>query len=186
MSNWEYFPDNLVGVDLRDHLNTFLYGGLGEPPKGRPVIFRKMTDTPCVCFNTKTDSGNPHCRYCQGEGYQFHEEKVDRVYIARSFGSVLGSATQISQQSTLSGYGYTDPHKAVAYAEWSVYKNYARYERAENKVPDKLYELEVDGNGGLVHPMNRVAKWKVSAVIPHHGDLGRVEFLELGLEKINV
>jgi hypothetical protein len=175
-----------LGCDLREEMHRMLHGDYTGAGIGRPVILRQMTNTPCVCFDPKTDTGNPHCRYCQGEGYQFRETMVERMYIARSFGSVLGSATQISQQSAIASYGITDPHKAAAYAEWDVYRDYGRYVGAENKVPDRLYELEVDQNGNRVRPLRRIAKWKVKSVVPHHGDNGRVEFLELGLEKENV
>lgn len=180
-----YYP-TLVGFDLREHLQATLRGDLVSPGIGRPVIIRKITDTPCWCFNQQTGSGNPHCASCQGEGFQFKEIFVKEVYIARSFGSVLGSSTQISQQSALSGYGYTDPHKAVAYTEHTTYPDYDRYVKGENKVPDKLYELKVDEDGNLVHPPVRMAKWKIKSVIPHHGDMGRVEFIELGLDKENI
>lgn len=180
-----YYPEQM-GFDLREDLHRLLHGDYNGVGIGRPVILRQVTDTPCVCFNTKTDPGNPHCHYCQGEGYQFREKLVERAYIARSFGSVLGGSTQISQQSAVASYGITDPHKAVAYVEWNVYQDYGRYVEAENKVPDKLYELEVDSSGGRVHPLHRVAKWKVKSVVPHHGDNGRVELIELGLEKENV
>lgn len=175
-----------IGFDLRREFHALLYGDYTGAGIGRPVILRQVTDTPCVCFNSKTDTGNPHCHYCQGEGYQFHEKLVERIYIARSFGSVLGGSTQIAQQGALATYGVTDPHKAVAYAEWDVYLNYGRYMNAENKVLDKLYELEVDSAGNRVRPLKRVAKWRVKSVIPHHGDNGRVEYIELGLEKENV
>jgi len=182
---FNYYP-NLHGFDLREELHNLLYGDITTPGIGRPAILRQMSDTPCACFNTQTNSGNPNCRFCQGEGFQFHEKLVPKIYIARSFGSVLGGSTQIANQAALSPYGFTDPQRAVAYAEFSVYPDYGRYMKQDNQTPDKLYELQVDVDGNMVRPLSRIAKWKVSTVVPHHGDAGRVEYLELGLDKVNL
>jgi hypothetical protein len=179
------FYQQTQGYDLRDELAEMLHGGYQTVPIGRPVILRKISDTHCACWNELTGSPDPSCRACQGEGYQF-TETMETAYIARNFGSPLGASTVIQQQNALSPVGYTDSNRAIAYLEYFVFPNYERYTRSENPAQDSLYEVKVNDSGEPVYPIVRTAKWKIASVTPHHGDWGRVELFECGLQKTNL
>lgn len=104
------------------------------------------------------------------------------MYIARNFGSVLSGSTPIPQQNDLSQIGWVDSNRAIAYCEYDVFPDYERYSNSEHPSTDKLYELKVTDTGELCIPEIRTRKWKIRSVTPHHGDWGRIEYFELGLE----
>lgn len=172
------------GVDLRRELRAMLHGFPGSPPIGRPVILRRFLDQPCVCYDGKRGSGDPNCLYCQGEGWHF-AETLETAYIGR-FMAVLGASARVPQQGQLDQFGYMDEDRCLMYFEHTVFPDYERYTRGERKVPDAVYELKQNPDGSLYTPVTRIAKWLIRAFIPHHGDFGRIEFFELGCEKVFV
>lgn len=174
-----------MAFDLREEFAALLLGSFDEPGIGRPVIYRKLSDTNCSCWDGLTGSPDPNCKYCQGEGYLFTEVE-HLVYIARNFGSVLGGATQVGQQSQLAEFGYTDSNRAIAYTFWDAIPDYERYSIPSRRAPDKIYELKVDSGGQIVLPLIRLDKWAIRSLTAHNGDYGRVEYFELGLERISV
>lgn len=167
-------------LDLRDEMDRVLFGYFDEPGVGRPVLVRFLQDTHCACWDGSTGSPDPHCAWCQGEGYQWYEQAFT-AYIARNFGSVQAASTVISQQTQLVGYGYSDGQKALAFMRFDSFPNYERYLRPDHPSYDKMYELKVDQNGLAVLPYVRAAKWQMRSVTPHHGDFGRIEYFECGL-----
>lgn len=175
------WPDNNV-VDLRQEIKDLFYGSLDGPGISRPVLIRRLQDQKCVCWTENSQSAKPGCRYCLGEGFLF-TETLEQVYIARNFGSVQNPATVISIQSALAPYGYTDENRCLAFAEYFVFPDYERYSIPTTHKFDALFELKIDENGDLVTPIIRTAKWQVRSVTPHHGDHGRIEYFELGLQK---
>lgn len=177
-----FYPE-MRSFDLREQFEWLLMGNFEEPGIGRPIIYRKFTDTNCECWDGLTGSPDPNCKYCGGEGWLFTEVQ-DIAYIAKNFGSVLGGATQVQQQSQLSQFGYMDANKAIAYMRWFSIPDYERYLAPTRKIPDKLYELKPSECGALELPIIRLDKWNIRSITPHHGDHGRVEYHELGLEKI--
>jgi hypothetical protein len=169
-------------MDLREELDRILYGHFDQPGVGRPLLVRFLQDQHCVCWDGVTGGPDPGCAYCQGEGFQWYEET--RIgYLARNFGSVQNASNVISQQSQLLSYGVSDGQRALAFLRWDAFPNYERYLRPDHPAYDKLYELKVDDAGRLIEPYVRSAKWQIRSVTPHHGDFGRVEFFELGLNK---
>lgn len=173
-------------IDLRDEMKKVLYGDAISSGQGRPVIIRLISQQKCACYDINTGSGDPQCPYCDGEGYQFTETLPTMAFFSRNFGSVQNPTSVISQDNVLSSYGYTDGQRALAFVEWDVFPNYEKYTMPQSETYDKLYEMKVDQDGNLFYPNLRVAKWKMRAVTPHHGDGGRIEYFELGLEKENV
>lgn len=176
-----YSPSS--SIDLRDELRQLLYGDMTSQGVGRPVLLRRLTDTRCACAS-EAGSADSGCPYCQGEGWLW-VETLHTSYLAKNYGTVLGAASVIQRQNFLASIGYTDENRALAYLEHTVFLNYERYLRPEHPSFDKLYELKVDANGKLVRPAVRTAKWNIRSVTPHHGDGGRIEFFEVGLEKQN-
>lgn len=174
-------------IDMRAELHRVIFGDTGMPAQGRTVILRRMTDQKCqACFDNNTGGSNrPNCPYCKGEGYMFHETK-EKMAIFAGVAPVYKPGILGTGDYPQAPYGYTDPNRATAYCEFSVFPNYERYTLQEHTNYDKLFDLKVDVNGNLAHPLIRVAKWKILGVTPIHGDNGRIEFFELGMEKENV
>lgn len=177
-----YYPE-MSNFDLREEFEQMIMGSFEAPGIGRPVVYRKLSDINCKCWDGLTGSPDPNCIYCGGEGFEFTETLI-LTYIAKNFGSVLGGATQLGQQSQLATPGYFESDKAIAYLSYYNIPDYERYTAPHRKAPDKIYELKVDDFGNLVVPNIRMDKWIIRSLTPHHGDHGRVEFIELGLEKV--
>lgn len=178
------YPE-MTGFDLREEFTWLLLGNFESPGVGRPALYRKLTNTRCTCFIVLTGSPDPNCIYCNGEGYLFTEE-VKIVYFAKNFGSVLAGATQISQQSQVASYGVTDANRALAFMFWYDVPDYERYAIPNRPAPDKLFGLKVDDNGQLFEPLTRTEEWRIRSLTAHHGDNGRIEYFELGIEKVSV
>ena len=178
-----YYPVPHV-FDLREELAALLNGDDTNPGIGQSVLIRRLLDKHCVCWDGLRGSPDPNCRYCQGEGWLF-VETLNTMYVARNFGSVLNPATVISRQQGLADYGITDENRALGFCQYDVFPNYERYLRPDHPAFDKVYELKVDDAGELIQPVIRTAKWKMRSVTPHRGDNGRIELVEVGLEKEN-
>ena len=175
-------------TDMRVEMHNVLFGSPDVPPQGRWFILRELTDTTCTaCWSPDGGTHRANCPYCDGEGYQFRERMI---VMALFYGvapvykpSVLGTGQYPAAQ-----WGYTDPDRATAYAEWSTWPNYERYTLPDNSAPDKLFEVKTDSNGQAMRDIAkkspiRVAKWKMLSITPITGDGGRVEYFEIGLDK---
>jgi hypothetical protein len=182
--NYDFYP-RAQTFDLRDELHGLLHGDFTQPGVGRPLLIRRIQDRRCICFKDLTGSPLPGCGLCKGEGYLW-TEAVHTGYIGKNLGSVLGATTVIANQNALAPWGFADENKALAYFEYDVFPNYERYLRPEHPTCDKLFELKVDEEGGLVTPYIRTAKWKMKSVTPHYGDFGAIQFFEVGLEKESI
>lgn len=178
------YPE-MEAFDMREQFDWLMLGNFEEPGVARPAIYRKLSDIKCKCFDSLEGSPDPNCVYCNGEGYLFTEE-IKQVYFAKNFGSVLGSSTQISQQSQLASYGYTDANKCLAFMFWYDIPDYERYSIPSRPAPDKLFELKVLEDGDMDPNLARTEEWRVRSVTAQHGVNGRVEYFELGLEKVSV
>jgi hypothetical protein len=178
------YPE-MTTFDLREWFEWTMLGNNEDPGIARPAVYRKITNTPCTCFDKLGGSPDPNCVYCRGEGYLFTEE-IKMIYFAKNFGSVLGSSTQISQQSQLAPYGTTDANKCLAFMFWYDIPDYERYSIPTREVPDKLFELKTLPDGSMDPAQIRTEEWRVRSATAHHGDNGRVEYFELGCEKVSV
>lgn len=183
----DFFNSTATSIDMRDEIHRIIFGDIGVTGQGRTVILRRMTDQRCQgCFDdVQGGSTRPNCPYCKGEGYMFRETKEIMVIFA-GVAPVYKPGILGTGQYPQTSYGYTDPNRSTAYCEFSVFPDYERYTFQTHTNYDKLYDLKVDDDGNLYHPLVRAAKWKILSVTPIHGDNGRVEFFELGMEKENV
>jgi hypothetical protein len=184
---YQYNPSNNFypqtnNIDLREEFSAVLRGRIDLIPQGRYVNYRKLSDTPCICFDTLTGSGVDGCPYCSGEGFPWYLTQ-ELFYIARGVAPIYKPGFLATGQYPQTSYGYTDPNRATAYCEYTVYPDYERYINGTKKNFDKLYELKVGNDGGLFYPVTQTDKWKIMALTPLHGDNGRIEFFEIALEK---
>ena len=180
----QYYPE-MQQFDVRDELDKLLLGCYENAPIAQSVLIRRIQDTRCPCWDAGSGSPNSHCAFCQGEGYKWTED-IQLTYMARNFGGVMNPSTVISRQNEVTDYGLTDESRALAYLRYTAFPHYERYLRPDNPTFDKLYELKVEDNGQVSYPWVRAAKWQIRSVTAHHGDWGRVEFFECGLQKENV
>lgn len=178
------YPE-MTTFDLREWFEWTMLGNFEDPGIARPAIYRKLSNTMCACFTKLTGSPDPNCVYCQGEGYLFTEEQK-MVYFAKNFGSVLGSSTQISQQSQIAPTGVIDDNKCLAFMFWYDIPDYERYSIPTRPAPDKLFEIKTEGDGSADPNLTRTESWRIRSLTAHHGDNGRVEYFELGCEKVAV
>jgi hypothetical protein len=178
------YPE-MTSFDLREWFEWTMLGNFEDPGIARPAVYRKLSNTHCTCYDALGGSPDPNCVYCNGEGYLFTEE-IKMVYFAKNFGSVLGSSTQISQQSQLAPYGVTDANRCLAFMFWYDIPDYERYSIPTRPAPDKLFELKTLPDGSMDPSQIRTEEWRVRSATAHHGDNGRVEFFELGCEKVSV
>lgn len=176
----DFYPQ-ISNVDFREEFSAVLRGRIDIVAQGREVLFRFLTDTPCICYNTQTGSGTLGCSYCQGEGYSFYEQPI-LIYIARGVAPVYKPGFLATGQYPQTSYGYTDPNRATGYCEYTVFPDYEKYINGTKKSFDKLYELKVGDQGGIAYPITKTDKWKLMTLTPLHGDNGRIEFFELALE----
>jgi hypothetical protein len=177
----QYYPET-SNIDLREELHAIIHGRADMVPQGREFLLRRMTDTPCACYDETDGGGDQNCPYCLGEGWQFTESLETLVLFSGVpplyKGGYLGTG-----QFPILPYGYGDPSKAVAYAEYDMFPDYERYTSQKKKVLDKLYELKVDDRGRTVYPLVRAGKWKVVDLSPVHGDHGRIEYFTISLDR---
>lgn len=183
-SSGDMYPE-MTSFDLREQFDFMMQGDFENPGIARPAIYRKLSNTVCKCFDVLNGSPDPNCVYCNGEGYLWTEQIV-LVYFAKNFGSVLGSSTQINQQSQISQAGVMDSNRCLAFMYWYDIPDYERYSIPTRPAPDKLFELKTLGDGSMDPNQIRTETWRVRSATGHHGDNGRVEYFELGCEKVSV
>lgn len=187
------FYSDQGGIDLREELSALLRGRVDVVPQGREVILRRITDDRCPACWDKVSGGTTRqmCKYCQGEGFLWRETR-ELVYMVRGVAPIYKPGNLGTGKYPQAGYGYVDPNRGTCYIEAvtpegrSLFPDYERYTLPSHDSYDTLFELKADDEGGTAQPLIRVAKWKVLTLVPYHGDFGRVEFFELGLEKQNV
>lgn len=175
------YPD-IVSGDLREELHALLFGRVDIDGHGHPVLVRRLGDIPCTCFNVGMGSPTGGCPYCQDEGFAWTED-LQTMVVIQGVAPVYKPGFLATGDYPQTSYGYVDPSRGTAFCEFSVFPDYAHYTLGIKKTWDKLYELQVDSQGSLAYPVARSRKWKILDLTPIHGSNGRVEYIELSLEK---
>jgi hypothetical protein len=193
----QFYSDANIQLDLREEIHKVIHGSEALIGQGRPVILRRLSNTSCpACWDPKTGgSSRPNCPYCKGEGWQF-TETLELMAIYRGVAPVYKPGALATGQYPQSGMGYTDTNRGTAYVEVfrddgsEVFPDYEKYTLETNKANDKVYEVKVDTEGNAIVDSagnyTRTLKWKLLSLVPVHGDNGRIEFFELGMDKENV
>ncbi len=96
-------------------------------------------------------SNNPHCRYCDGEGYLWRE-RIVKMIVFRGVAPVYEPGNLATGQYPQADYGYVSPDKTTAYCEYSVFPDYEKYTNDQKSRYDMLYELKVDGQKRPPYP----------------------------------
>jgi hypothetical protein len=183
----DFFANLGSNIDLRDELHDLTHGAADVVSQGRDVIVRELTNQTCTACWDKTSGGsnNPHCRYCDGEGYMWRE-RIVKMIVFRGVAPVYKPGNLATGQYPEADFGYVSPDKSTAYCEWWIFPDYEKFTDDGMKRYDMLYELKVTGDGNTYYPLVRTAKWKMLTVTPIHGDNGRVEYFEIGMDKASL
>jgi hypothetical protein len=178
--------------NIRAEIHKVIFGSVDIPGQGQPIILREFNDIVCPgCWSEdQGGSRDTQCTYCGGEGYEF-TERILTMAIFAGVAPVYKPAILGTGQYPLSQYGSNDPNRYTGFTEWSTWPNYDRFTLPQNKTPDKLYQIKVDGVGRPVYDPTsgqpiRAAKWKILSVTPIRGDNAEVSYFELGLIKESV
>lgn len=179
-----FFPDSTIqNIDMRTEMHDLIFGSTDVVAQGRDLILRELTNDKCVCFDTTAGgSNNPHCRYCDGEGYLWRERIIQAI-VFRGVAPVYKPGNLATGQYPQADYGYVSPDKTTVYCEYSVFPDYEKYTNDQKSRYDMLYELKVDFEGNTCLPHVRCAKWKMLTVTPIQGDCGTVSYFEIGCDK---
>ena len=121
-----------------------------------------LTNTTCTACWDKTSGGsnNPHCRYCDGEGYMW-SERIIKMCFFRGVAPVYKPGNLATGQYPQGDMGYVSSDRATVFCEYSVFPNYERYTNDQQTRYDMLYELKVAASGRTVSPLIRTAKWEI-------------------------
>jgi len=121
-----------------------------------------LTNTTCQACWDKTAGGpnNPHCKYCDGEGYMW-SERIIKICFFRGVAPIYKPGTLATGQYPQTDAGYLATDRATAFCEYKIFPNYERDPGDQQARYDMLYELKVDANGRTVSPLVRTARWAI-------------------------
>jgi hypothetical protein len=72
---------------------------------------------------TSGGSNNPHCRYCDGEGYMW-SERVIKICFFSGVAPVYKPGNLATGQYPQGDAGYLASDRATAFCEYSIFPNY--------------------------------------------------------------
>lgn len=150
-------------ADLRAEFEHLIDGYGGFDGIGQVHVLRRLSREGefCVCWDAVQGSSSD-CKYCQGESYVW-TEAYHRAYFTQTFGRGI---TGVRQQNILEPVGYMDEGKALVYMKAS----------AAPRAGDAIYRLKLNDEGALYYPIERVEKWKISAVEDKRYDRARLAY----------
>ncbi len=154
-------------IDLRAEFDEIVFGGPTSIPHGKKVLLRKARlnsssiPVACVCKDSLTSEADLECPYCLGEGYYWDEELATcySVYV----GADGGLAARIKQLFP----GQLRVDSKVFYFRYDTEISYR----------DKIVELELDTEGGIVVPYARETIYKPQTINKYRSDYGRIEYI---------
>jgi hypothetical protein len=165
-------------VDLRQEMDSTLYGSVTEIAKGRPIVLRRMRRTSagqlieCACVSTLT--GEPDqdtkCPYCWGERYLWDEEWVTAYKM------------QVSSQE---GFARKPQPNEPGVSITPLVFFYMDYTIAPTQ-DDKIVEVKLDLEGNVVIPITREAIYQIATAEDFRSDNGRVEYWRCAVNEESV
>lgn len=150
-----------VPADLRTEFNRLIDGHGSFDGIGVFMVLRSMTDVFCDCYDPAQGSGT-NCKFCLGESYKWTESYV-HGYFTQTFGR---SITGIREEFILRGPGYFDHGKALIYLKFD----------ANPKAGDAIFRIRLNTEGAIYYPIDRIEKWKITAVEDKRYDRGRIAY----------
>ena len=148
-------------ADLKTEFDRLIDGYAGFEGIGQVLVLRTMAASFCVCWDAVQGSSSD-CKYCKGESYTW-AETYHRAYFTQTFGRGI---TGVRQQSVLEPPGYMDEGKALVYMKVS----------AAPSAGDKIFRVRLNNEGSIYYPIERVEKWKITAVEDKRYDRARLAY----------
>jgi hypothetical protein len=154
-------------IDLRAELDEFFFGYQSGIRHGWPVVIRHMRrdangrPIACVCRQDKTREGDPDCSYCEGERYLWDEGW------SWTYSTYVGGTDGLTNKIK-----YMPP--GAIRVDFRTF--YFRYD-TDIKHGDKIVEMRLDEEGGLVVPYVREAIYSPQTIIKHRSDNSRIEYI---------
>jgi len=148
-------------ADLKTEFDRIIDGYAGFDGAGQILVLRTLSSSFCVCYD-RVQGSSSDCKYCKGESYTW-TETYHRAYFTQTFGRGI---TGIRQQSVLESPGYMDEGKALVYMKVS----------AAPKAGDKIFRVRLNDAGSLYYPIERIEKWKITAVEDKRYDRARLAY----------
>lgn len=154
-------------IDLRAEMDCILFGSPTSPPKGYPMVIRRMRRNvkgipiPCECKHKFSNEPDPDCSYCFGEGDLADEE----WFIGRS--EYVGSDGGLGNRFRIFPAGEIRADAKLFFFRYDTPIVYG----------DKIVEMKLDNDGRPVVPYVREAIHKPQTVNRLRGDYGRVEYI---------
>jgi len=165
-------------VDLRQEMDSTLYGSATEIAKGRPVVLRRMRHTaaglliPCACTSSLT--GEPDrdtkCKYCWGERFLWDEEWITVYKMS------VSSQEGFTRKPQANEPGVSITPLVFFYLEYTV----------EPTIFDKIVEMKLDIEGAVVVPITREAVFQIATAEDFRSDNGRVEYWRCAVNEESV
>jgi hypothetical protein len=164
-------PNVVDVVDLRTEFNNLVLGYQGETPIGRSFILRRMRRddsdnlVKCICVSdlTKEPDRDFPCPYCLGSGNLWDEELITAYSII--------SADPSGSSSSSKNYPKVDA--GATYLPSARF--FISYDVAPRK-EDRIIEIEIDDDGEVVTPYNRVNIYELTLIRAMRADNGKIEF----------
>jgi hypothetical protein len=158
-------------ISLRDEFESITLGTGGDVPKGIPLLIRKMrrnsdeslvTCTACVDELTKEPHRDFPCPYCLGAGVLWDEYSFVGYRVISP--SPTGSNAAANLPKTARGESYMP--SARFYLPWDI----------DPTREDRIVEIELDIEGDVVMPINRIGVYQILLIRDIRGDNGRIEY----------
>ena len=120
----------------------------------RYVKASTLTNTTCTaCWDqTSGGSNNPHCRYCDGEGYMW-SERIVKICFFRGVAPVYKPGNLATGQYPQADFGYLASDRATGFLRILDLPQLRALHQRPGARYDMLYELKVAASG------RTVARW---------------------------
>jgi hypothetical protein len=148
-------------VDLKTEFDQLIDGADAFDGIGQIIVLRSMSSDFCVCYD-EVQGSSSDCKYCLGESYSW-TETYHRAYFTQTFGRGI---TGVRQEHVLEPPGYFDEGKALVYMKVS----------AGPVAGDKIHRVRLNDEGSVYYPIERIEKWKITAVEDKRYDRARLAY----------
>ena len=178
-SNTYYSSSDSTEPNMRKELINTIDGSFPEIAKGHPVLLRKArldgdnqpVSCDCVDETTQEPDKTNFCPLCFGHGYYWDEEWISAY-------STLETSTDASNAflNKIIPPGIIDYPSVVFYTRYSDVIT----------THDRFIEVELNNDGTVVEPVNRLTIFRVNYVWQYRADEGKFEYNKVFSHKENI
>jgi len=162
--------------DMRQELSSTFDGIFPEIAKAQKVALRimrrgdngKLIKCTCVDQLTGEPDKDKFCPICFGEGFIWDEVLADTYKV------VIKSSVGLSSRQDLFSAGLTNIPLVSFFFKYDIPINIIK-----DEAPDKVIELVLDREGGIVRPYARQRVYRIGTAIDFRSDHGKLEYWKL-------